>query len=139
MGDTNFTNSMEKRGGRTVAFTCDALWRALVQVLSAAEMAGVKKPATKKPVTTKKPVATKKAPLKSPRPRRSCEAKDRCEEIEPEEGQTLDKCPERSTPTALSQWSCKGNNLSRGGRAMRVVREGTRAGNLSATSSVALG
>lgn len=35
VGDINFTDSMEKRGGGTVAFVCEPLWRALSQVLSA--------------------------------------------------------------------------------------------------------
>lgn len=34
VGDINFTDSMEKRGGGTVAFQCEALWNSLAQVLS---------------------------------------------------------------------------------------------------------
>jgi deoxyribonuclease-2 len=54
VGDINFTDSMEKRGGGTVAFICDPLWQALVQVLSAAEEAGAKA----------KPVKPVKIPIK---------------------------------------------------------------------------
>jgi deoxyribonuclease-2 len=35
VGDINFTDSMEKRGGGTVAFQCDALWNSLSRVLTA--------------------------------------------------------------------------------------------------------
>lgn len=59
VGDINFTDSMEKRGGGTVAFICDPLWQALAQVLSAAEEAGAKRKTVKKPIVRKK-AATKK-------------------------------------------------------------------------------
>lgn len=65
VGDINFTNSMEKRGGGTVAFICGPLWQALAQVLSAADVAGAKIPAKKKPVEKKQ------AASKRPRPGRS--------------------------------------------------------------------
>ena len=44
VGDTNFTNSMEKRGGGTVAFVCDPLWQALSQALSPTAEAPPQKP-----------------------------------------------------------------------------------------------
>lgn len=76
VGDINFTDAQERRGGGTVAFQCVPLWNSLVQVLSAQQEAGGKptsrpsKPASsaekptsnKKPATAKKPVG-KKAPV----------------------------------------------------------------------------
>lgn len=81
VGDINFTDSMEKRGGGTCAFICDPLWKALSTVLSAAEEPGsapaatiappakkaatpprsAAKPPAKKPASSAKPAAPKKA------------------------------------------------------------------------------
>lgn len=47
VGDINFTNAQEKRGGGTVAFQCEALWSSLVQVLQETPLAA-KKPAKAK-------------------------------------------------------------------------------------------
>ena len=35
VGDINFTIAQRKRGGGTVAFICDPLWKSLIKVLSA--------------------------------------------------------------------------------------------------------
>lgn len=59
VGDINYTDSMEKRGGGTVALVCDPLWQALAQVLSAAEEAGAGTPA-------RAPVRGKKSPRAAP-------------------------------------------------------------------------
>jgi deoxyribonuclease-2 len=53
VGDINFTISQEKRGGGTVAFLCDPLWRSLIQVLSTTPLT--------KGRTKKKAVANKTA------------------------------------------------------------------------------
>ena len=34
VGDINFTDAQERRGGGTAAFKCEVLWNSLVQILS---------------------------------------------------------------------------------------------------------
>ena len=46
VGDINFTDAQEKRGGGTVAFQCDPLWNSLSKVLSAKEAAATAAVAT---------------------------------------------------------------------------------------------
>ena len=45
VGDINFTKAQEKRGGGTVAFLCDPLWKELVQILSTDAIPGTKRKA----------------------------------------------------------------------------------------------
>jgi deoxyribonuclease-2 len=83
VGDINFTSSMEKRGGGTVAFICDPLWSALSQVLSAAEEKATRPTRGTRPAmgsgtgtagAAKVPSASKlgtgKAPTRNPAPKR---------------------------------------------------------------------
>jgi hypothetical protein len=54
VGDINFTDAQEKRGGGTVAFQCDPLWNSLHEILikgaaTAAPSAGVAKPPVSPP------------------------------------------------------------------------------------------
>ena len=58
VGDINFTDAQEKRGGGTVAFQCEPLWNSLAQALSDQP----ESPRTKKSAGGKKPVASKKTP-----------------------------------------------------------------------------
>lgn len=60
VGDINFTDSMEKRGGGTVAFICDPLWQALSQALSAAPEPSAQS-AAPKPAPPSPPAAGSKA------------------------------------------------------------------------------
>lgn len=77
VGDINYTDSMEKRGGGTCAFICDPLWQALSSALSAAEKSGSKvaaaspassakktlvKPTGSSPTSTKVPAARNAVP-----------------------------------------------------------------------------
>ena len=48
VGDINFTDSMEKRGGGTVGFICDPLWQALSATLSTAPEPAAKPASSKK-------------------------------------------------------------------------------------------
>lgn len=78
VGDINFTDSMEARGGGTVAFTCDPLWQALSSALAAGQNTATTakttkqpqpaKPATVKPSPGAKPLAAKKTPASKPKP-----------------------------------------------------------------------
>ncbi len=71
VGDINFTNTMEKRGGGTVAFQCESLWNSLALILETAPTP-TSKPSKKTPSkttlvkkpSTKKPPAKKNAPTK---------------------------------------------------------------------------
>ncbi|MDZ4401338.1 deoxyribonuclease II family protein [Prosthecobacter sp.] len=102
VGDINFTNSMEKRGGGTCAFICEPLWNALSQILLATPEAKAKssgaaakkpaaptkpaakpsaaktaaaKPVVAKKVAARKPVAKKKAPAKKTAPKKAAPKK----------------------------------------------------------------
>lgn len=73
VGDINFTDSMEARGGGTVAFICNPLWQALSDALTAGEgnkssaaKAAKSKPVSGKPAATKaKSTAAKPSPASS--------------------------------------------------------------------------
>ena len=56
VGDINFTVTMEKRCGGTVAFQCDALWNSLIEILSATTVKPTK-PGAKPKATEKKETA----------------------------------------------------------------------------------
>ncbi len=70
VGDINFTDAQDQRGGGTVAFKCPTLWNSLSKILSPKpESSGSsgKKATTKKPTTksaTTKPATAKKAAIK---------------------------------------------------------------------------
>lgn len=69
VGDINFTDSMEKRGGGTCAFICNPLWQALSEVLSAAEDADSKLAGATSAVSVKRTAtaqALKPTPAKAP-------------------------------------------------------------------------
>ena len=59
VGDINFTDAQEKRGGGTVAFQCDPLWNSLSRVLTA------KAPAAGATVAAQPPPASKPAPQRA--------------------------------------------------------------------------
>ena len=59
VGDINFTDAQEKRGGGTVAFQCDPLWNSLSRVLTA------KAPAAGAIVAAQPPPASKPAPQRA--------------------------------------------------------------------------
>lgn len=61
VGDINYTLSMEKRGGGTVAFICEPLWNALVKVL-------LPTPNTKSIGSPAKKTVTKPSPAKATAP-----------------------------------------------------------------------
>ena len=62
VGDINFTDSMEKRGGGTCAFICEPLWNALSQILLATPEASTKLTSTASNTSAKKPAIKPAAP-----------------------------------------------------------------------------
>jgi deoxyribonuclease-2 len=110
VGDINFTDAQERRGGGTVAFQCPALWQSLSQILQApasptapsrrgkgrvAKSKTSAKPAAKKP-TTKKPT-TKKPTTKKPAPKKPTTKKPTTKKPTPKKPTTPK--PARATPS----------------------------------------
>jgi len=118
VGDINFTDSMEKRGGGTCAFICEPLWNALSQILLAtpeakAKSAGsspkkaaapAKTTAAKLPVAKKaaagKPVAKKQAPAKKAVPKKAASKKKPVKKTVPKKKTPAKAASKKKAPSA---------------------------------------